>query len=68
LGLDLRDRVYIVTGRSSGLGHATARQLIDEGARVVISGAGQAQFVLSPAASYLTGAMPAIDGGALRTI
>jgi short-subunit dehydrogenase involved in D-alanine esterification of teichoic acids len=43
LGLDLRDRVYIVTGGSSGLGHATARQLIDEGARVVISGLGQAE-------------------------
>jgi 3-oxoacyl-[acyl-carrier protein] reductase len=27
-----------------------------------------AAFVLSPAASYLTGAMLAIDGGALRTI
>ena len=38
MDLGLRDRVYIVTGGSRGLGFATARQLVDEGARVVISG------------------------------
>lgn len=37
MDLQLRDRVYVVTGASRGLGLATARCLVDEGARVVIS-------------------------------
>src|SRR5947207_12458115 len=36
LGLD--DRVFIVTGGARGLGRATADVLVDEGARVVLSG------------------------------
>lgn len=35
LGLD--NRVYLLTGASRGLGYATARALVDDGARVVIS-------------------------------
>ncbi|MGC4941210.1 SDR family oxidoreductase [Kribbella sp. DT2] len=35
--LGLRDRTYIVTGASGGLGFATARALAAEGARLVIS-------------------------------
>jgi 3-oxoacyl-[acyl-carrier protein] reductase len=35
--LGLRDRTYIVTGASGGLGFATAKALVDEGARLVIS-------------------------------
>lgn len=35
--LQLRDRVYIVSGASGGLGLATAQALVDEGARLVIS-------------------------------
>ncbi|WP_377267056.1 SDR family oxidoreductase [Peterkaempfera sp. SMS 1(5)a] len=34
----LRDRVYIVTGGTRGLGRATARELVADGARVVVSG------------------------------
>ncbi|MER6126168.1 SDR family oxidoreductase [Streptomyces sp. NPDC001795] len=34
----LKDRVYIVTGGTRGLGRATARELVAEGARVVVSG------------------------------
>lgn len=38
MDLHLKDRVYVVTGASRGLGHATAELLVAEGARVVISG------------------------------
>jgi 3-oxoacyl-[acyl-carrier protein] reductase len=37
MDLGLRDRVYVVTGASRGLGLATARELVAEGARVVLS-------------------------------
>ena len=36
MDLGLKDRVYIVSGASRGLGHATAAQLVGEGARVVL--------------------------------
>jgi 3-oxoacyl-[acyl-carrier protein] reductase len=36
--LGVLDRVYLVMGGSGGLGYATAKQLVAEGARVVISG------------------------------
>jgi 3-oxoacyl-[acyl-carrier protein] reductase len=36
--LDLTGRVYIVSGGTRGLGLATARELVAEGARVVLSG------------------------------
>ena len=41
MDLGLRDRVFIVTGGSRGLGRAAARQLVDEGARVVVSARSQ---------------------------
>ena len=37
MDLGLKDRVYIVTGGSRGLGRATAEALVAEGARVVIA-------------------------------
>lgn len=37
MDLDVRDRVYLVTGGSRGLGFAGAEALVAEGARVVIS-------------------------------
>ncbi|MFP3990412.1 SDR family oxidoreductase [Streptomyces sp. E11-3] len=38
MDLGLKDRVYVVTGATRGLGHAAARELVADGARVVISG------------------------------
>ncbi|MEU7136954.1 SDR family oxidoreductase [Streptomyces sp. NPDC046261] len=38
MDLGLKDRVYLLTGASRGLGFATARELAADGARVVISG------------------------------
>lgn len=38
MDLDLRDRVYVVTGGARGLGRATAECLVADGAHVVLSG------------------------------
>ncbi len=38
MDLGLRGRAYLVTGGSRGLGFATARELADEGAQVVVTG------------------------------
>ncbi|MFF8385233.1 SDR family oxidoreductase [Streptomyces kanasensis] len=37
MDLGLKDRVYVVTGASRGLGHATAKALVAEGAKVLLS-------------------------------
>ncbi|MGI8994952.1 MAG: SDR family NAD(P)-dependent oxidoreductase, partial [Nocardioidaceae bacterium] len=37
MDLGLKDRVYIVTGASRGLGRAAAQVLVGEGAKVVVS-------------------------------
>lgn len=41
MDLGLRDRVYLLTGASKGLGLATAQVLVDDGAKVVISSRSQ---------------------------
>ncbi|MFE4054585.1 SDR family oxidoreductase [Streptomyces sp. YIM B13518] len=38
MDLGLKDRVYVVTGATRGLGHASARELVADGAKVVVSG------------------------------
>jgi 3-oxoacyl-[acyl-carrier protein] reductase len=38
MDLGLKDRVYIVTGATRGLGNASARQLLADGAKVVVTG------------------------------
>jgi 3-oxoacyl-[acyl-carrier protein] reductase len=38
MDLGLRDRVCVVTGSTGGIGRETARLLVDEGARVVVTG------------------------------
>jgi 3-oxoacyl-[acyl-carrier protein] reductase len=52
MDLGLRDRVYVVTGGSRGLGFAAAEALIADGARVVLSAPHEA--TASAAASGLT--------------
>jgi len=41
MDLGLRERVYVVTGGTKGLGFATAQCLVDDGARVVVSSRSQ---------------------------
>ncbi|MFF9122252.1 SDR family oxidoreductase [Streptomyces sp. NPDC014889] len=38
MDLGLKDRVYVVTGSTRGLGNATARELVADGAKVVVTG------------------------------
>lgn len=38
MDLGLKDRVYVVTGATRGLGHASARELVADGAKVIITG------------------------------
>ncbi|GGW86440.1 SDR family oxidoreductase [Streptomyces lomondensis] len=38
MDLGLKDRVYVVTGATRGLGNASARELVADGAKVVVSG------------------------------
>ena len=45
MDLGLRDRLCLVTGSTGGIGLATARLLVDEGARVVTCGRGEAPGV-----------------------
>ena len=53
MDLGLRDRVYLVTGGSGGLGRATAEALVADGARVVVSG--RTQESVDAAAAALGG-------------
>src|SRR6266542_6094254 len=45
MGLGSRDRVYLVTGGSRGLGFAAAQALVADGARVVLSAPHQATIL-----------------------
>ncbi|MAB90805.1 MAG: short-chain dehydrogenase [Planctomycetes bacterium] len=56
----LKDRIALVTGASSGLGHACARTLVDEGARVCITGSDADR--IAAAATQLG---PGVDGSVL---
>ncbi len=38
MDLGLKDRVYVVTGATRGLGNAAARALVADGAKVVVTG------------------------------
>ncbi|MFC7266576.1 SDR family oxidoreductase [Streptomyces lutosisoli] len=54
----LKDRVYIVTGGTRGLGRAAARELVTDGARVVVSG--RSKESVAAAAQELGGSGQAI--------
>ncbi|MFJ4949063.1 SDR family oxidoreductase [Streptomyces sp. NPDC088760] len=43
MDLGLKDRVYVVTGATRGLGNAAARQLLADGAKVVVTGRDEKQ-------------------------
>ncbi|UQA96184.1 SDR family oxidoreductase [Streptomyces halobius] len=49
MDLGLTDRTYIVTGATRGLGFATARELVAEGANVVVTGRGEESAVTAAA-------------------
>jgi 3-oxoacyl-[acyl-carrier protein] reductase len=59
MDLGLKDRAYIVTGGSKGLGFATASALVNEGARVVLTG--RSPETVDPAAAGLGAAGVACD-------
>ncbi|MEV4047442.1 SDR family NAD(P)-dependent oxidoreductase, partial [Streptomyces sp. NPDC049744] len=55
MDLGLKDRVYVVTGATRGLGNAAARELVADGAKVVVTGrdgtsAAEAASALGPGA------------------
>ena len=58
MDLGLRDRVYVITGGSRGLGRATAQALVADGAKVVIS----ARSEDGVAAAVASSARPARPG------
>jgi short chain dehydrogenase len=62
MDLGLRDRVYLVTGGSRGLGFAAAEALLGEGARVVISA--PRENTVAAAAARLSAGIGAPDAAA----
>ncbi|MEU3500595.1 SDR family oxidoreductase [Streptomyces hundungensis] len=57
MDLGLKDRVYVVTGASRGLGLASARALVADGAKVVVSGRDEKTLAVA-AAELGPGALP----------
>ncbi|GGT10524.1 SDR family oxidoreductase [Streptomyces griseoviridis] len=61
MDLGLRDRVYVVTGATRGLGNATARALVADGAKVVVSGRDEKSVAEAAAALGPDAAGVAVD-------
>ncbi|MFG3053915.1 SDR family oxidoreductase [Kitasatospora sp. NPDC048239] len=57
MDLGLQDKVYVVTGATRGLGFAAARELVADGARVLVSGRGRESVDAAVAE------LSALDGG-----
>ncbi|RII18566.1 3-oxoacyl-[acyl-carrier-protein] reductase FabG [Streptomyces sp. YIM 130001] len=63
MDLGLKDRVYVITGATRGLGNATAHELVADGAKVVISGRDE-QRVAAAAADLGDGAVGVVADNA----
>ena len=69
----LEGKIAVVTGGSSGIGLATARRLVDDGAYVFITGRRKGEldaavativsFLASEDSSYISGVELFVDGG-----
>lgn len=58
MDLRLRNRVFLITGGSRGLGFATAKTLIEEGARVVLGAPHEATAGAAASRLASSAAMP----------
>jgi 3-oxoacyl-[acyl-carrier protein] reductase len=61
MDLGLRDRVYVVTGATRGLGNATARELVADGAKVIVTGRDEARALAAADALGPNAAGVAVD-------
>ncbi|MCA8276082.1 hypothetical protein LGN17_26725 [Burkholderia sp. AU30280] len=58
-----QDKKGVMIGGTSGMGLATAKMLLDGGARVLVTGRSQAGLFLAFDATFTNGAELPVDGG-----
>ncbi|MBV2355096.1 SDR family oxidoreductase [Streptomyces sp. J2-1] len=63
MDLGLKNRVFVVTGATRGLGHAAARELVADGAKVVVSGRDEERVAGAAAALGPNVVGVAVDNG-----